>query len=396
KAVDTFSFNVEEGEILGFLGPNGAGKTTTLKLLSGIIYPTEGDAAVMGYVPWKREKEFKRNIAVVMAQKTQLWWDLPANESILLNRYIYDLSEAEYRKNLDRLTDLFNVGDLLPVQVRRLSLGERMKFEIIASLVHNPKVIFLDEPTIGLDVAAQRDMRNFIREYNRKYRTAVYRNSPGPVVLGYTYNQMILYTLLAVFTSNLVSVSMASGIAAEIKNGGYSKYLILPVNHFRYKLAEFMGDKFFNMILIFAGMFFLCLFFVLNGFFELSILKTASYLVVLLAAMLLQFMINYCIAGLAFWMSEIGGVFTIVGVINAIISGGVFPFDIFGPAALAISKLLPFYYTTYFAVNILIGRIGGADVSGGLLVMFVWVLLLSLLIKLVWGKGARKYIAAGG
>ncbi|MDR2135086.1 MAG: ABC-2 family transporter protein [Treponema sp.] len=226
--------------------------------------------------------------------------------------------------------------------------------------------------------------------------TAVYRNSPGSVVLGYTYNQMILYTLLAVFTSNLVSVGMAPGIAAEIKNGGYSKYLILPVNHFRYKLAEFMGDKFFNMVCIFAGMFFLCLLFALNGFFEADVARTASYLVVLIAAMLLQFMISYCISGLAFWMSEIGGVFTIVGVINAIISGGVFPLDIFGPAALAVSKLLPFYYTTYFAVNVLIGRIGGAAVTGGLVVMAVWALLLGLLIKLVWGRGARNYIAAGG
>jgi ABC-2 type transport system permease protein len=226
--------------------------------------------------------------------------------------------------------------------------------------------------------------------------TAVYRNSLGPIVLGYTYNQMILYTLLAVFTSNLVSVGMASSIASEIKNGGYSKYLILPVGHFRYKLAEFMGDKFFNMVLIFAGMFFLCLFFALNGFFEASVLKTASYLVVLLAAMLLQFMINYCIAGLAFWMNETGGVFTIVGVINAIISGGVFPLDIFGEIALVISKLLPFYYTTYFAVNILIGRIDGAAVASGLAVMFFWVLLLGFLIKLVWGRGVHKYIAAGG
>jgi ABC-2 type transport system ATP-binding protein len=173
KAVDNFSFQVEEGEILGFLGPNGAGKTTTLKLLSGIIYPTSGEARVMGFVPWKRENEFKRNIAVVMAQKTQLWWDLPANESILLNRYIYDVSEADYKRNLGRLVELFHVEELLSVQVRRLSLGERMKFEIIASLIHNPKVIFLDEPTIGLDVSAQKDMRNFIREYNREYNATI-------------------------------------------------------------------------------------------------------------------------------------------------------------------------------------------------------------------------------
>jgi ABC-2 type transport system ATP-binding protein len=173
KAVDNFSFTVEEGEILGFLGPNGAGKTTTLKLLSGILYPSDGDALVMGHIPWKREKEFKKKIAVVMAQKTQLWPDLPANESILLNRYIYDLSEADYKQNLNRLVELFHVEELLSVQVRRLSLGERMKFEIITSLIHNPRLIFLDEPTIGLDVVAQRDMRNFIYEYNRENKATI-------------------------------------------------------------------------------------------------------------------------------------------------------------------------------------------------------------------------------
>ncbi|KWX81158.1 multidrug ABC transporter ATP-binding protein [Paenibacillus riograndensis] len=172
-AVKDLSFSVEEGEIVGFLGPNGAGKTTTLKLLSGIIYPTHGDILVNGYIPWNRANLFKKQIAVVMAQKNQLWWDLPANESILLNKHIYEIPDAEYKKTLSDLVEIFGVQDLLAVQVRRLSLGERMKFEIISSLIHRPKVIFLDEPTIGLDLMAQRDMRKFIKDYNKLYKSTV-------------------------------------------------------------------------------------------------------------------------------------------------------------------------------------------------------------------------------
>lgn len=173
EALKSISFEIEEGEIVGFLGPNGSGKTTTMKLLSGILYPTEGNAKVLGYTPWHRINEFKKQFALVMAQKNQLWWDLPANESILLNKYIYELDDKEYRNSLDELTELLDVKELLPVQVRRLSLGERMKIEIIAALIHRPKVIFLDEPTIGLDIIAQRQIRNFFKYYNEQNKTTV-------------------------------------------------------------------------------------------------------------------------------------------------------------------------------------------------------------------------------
>ncbi len=173
QALKDFSFTVSEGEILGLIGANGAGKTTLIKLLSGILYPTEGGAEVLGFTPWERKNAFKHQIGVVMAQKTQLWWDLPAIDSFEVNRYIYELSDAEYRRNLDELITLFHVEKLQKVQVRRLSLGERMKFEIIASLLHNPKVIFLDEPTIGLDVVAQRDMRRFILEYRKNHHATI-------------------------------------------------------------------------------------------------------------------------------------------------------------------------------------------------------------------------------
>ncbi len=173
NAVNNISFEIEEGEVIGFLGPNGAGKTTTLKMLSGILYPTSGNATVMGYVPWERKKEFKMKFSIVMGQKNQLWWDLPACESLHLNKYIYELDDKTFQDTLDELVELLDVKDLLNVQVRRLSLGERMKLEIIAALIHKPKVIFLDEPTIGLDIISQKKIREFLKYYNTQTKTTI-------------------------------------------------------------------------------------------------------------------------------------------------------------------------------------------------------------------------------
>ncbi len=172
-AVRDVSFEVEEGEIVGFLGPNGAGKTTTLKLLSGILHPTSGTARVMGFTPWERKKEYKMNFSIVMGQKSQLWWDLPANESLALNKSIYELSDRAFQATLDELAELLDVRDLLSVQVRRLSLGERMKIELIASLIHRPKIMFLDEPTIGLDLISQKNIRQFIKTYSKQTKTTI-------------------------------------------------------------------------------------------------------------------------------------------------------------------------------------------------------------------------------
>ncbi len=172
-AVRNVSFEIDEGEIVGFLGPNGAGKTTTLKILSGILFPTSGNATVLGYTPWERKKEFKMQFSIVMGQKTQLWWDLPANESLHLNKYIYELSDKDFNYTLSELVELLDVKNLLDVQVRRLSLGERMKMELIASLIHKPKVIFLDEPTIGLDIISQKKIRDFLKYYNQATKTTI-------------------------------------------------------------------------------------------------------------------------------------------------------------------------------------------------------------------------------
>jgi ABC-2 type transport system ATP-binding protein len=172
-AVKEISFSIEEGELVGFLGPNGAGKTTTLKMLSGILYPTSGEAKVLGHIPWKREAAYQKQFALVMGQKNQLWWDLPAMESFILNKEIYEVSDADFKKNLDELVELLDIKDILDVQVRKLSLGQRMKCELVAALLHKPKVLFLDEPTIGLDVVAQKNIRDFIKQYNQKNKTTI-------------------------------------------------------------------------------------------------------------------------------------------------------------------------------------------------------------------------------
>jgi ABC-2 type transport system ATP-binding protein len=167
------SFDIEEGEFVGFLGPNGAGKTTTLKMLSGLIYPTSGTARVAGYNPTKRENAYRRIFALVLGQKNQLWWDLPAIESFNLIRAIYGLAPEQFKTTLDELVSLLDVERKLNVMVRELSLGERMKMELIAALLHRPRVLFLDEPTIGLDVVSQRAVRQFLRDYNRRHRVTI-------------------------------------------------------------------------------------------------------------------------------------------------------------------------------------------------------------------------------
>jgi ABC-2 type transport system ATP-binding protein len=172
-AVDRVSFTVEQGELVGFLGPNGAGKTTTLKMLAGLLHPSGGSARVLGYVPWERQDGYRRQFALLLGQKNQLWWDLPARESLELNGKIYGLPAAVFQRTVDELTDLLAVREKLDVMVRELSLGERMKMELIAALLHQPKVLFLDEPTIGLDVVSQKTVRDFLRQHNARQKTTI-------------------------------------------------------------------------------------------------------------------------------------------------------------------------------------------------------------------------------
>ncbi len=173
KAVDGISFDIKQGEMVGFIGPNGAGKTTTLKMLSGLLYPTSGEVEVLGFTPYKRKPEFLKQISLVMGQKNQLWWDLPAIETFNLNKEIYEVPKDRYKKVVNDLVEMLDLKDVIYQQVRKLSLGQRMKCELVASLIHTPKVLFLDEPTIGLDVVMQKRIREFIKEYNKKYDATV-------------------------------------------------------------------------------------------------------------------------------------------------------------------------------------------------------------------------------
>jgi ABC-2 type transport system ATP-binding protein len=169
-AVDDVSFHIEAGEMVAFLGPNGAGKTTTLKLLSGLIYPTAGEASVLGHIPWKRENAYRRRFSLVMGQKNQLWWDLPAQESFRLHQEIYRIEPAQFQRRMEELVSLLEVRDLVGQPVRELSLGERMRMELIAALLHSPDILLLDEPTIGLDVVSQRRVQEFLKFYQSEQR----------------------------------------------------------------------------------------------------------------------------------------------------------------------------------------------------------------------------------
>lgn len=170
-ALKNISLNINEGEIIGILGENGAGKTTLIKLMVGLLHPTSGSIVIDGYNPWKRNHEFLKKISIVMGQKNQLWWDIPASESFLLNKHIYGIENNKYEKILNELVDYLDVREKIDVQVRRLSLGERMKMEIIAALLHQPKIVLLDEPTLGLDVISQSKIREFVKHYNNEYKT---------------------------------------------------------------------------------------------------------------------------------------------------------------------------------------------------------------------------------
>lgn len=172
-AVNDISFDILEGELVGFIGPNGAGKTTTLKCLSGLLYPTSGSISVLGFTPQHRRPEFQKQFSLVMGQKNQLWWDLPPLESFRLQQAIYDIPLSDYHQTLSQLVQLLGIDPILTTPVRKLSLGERMKCELVAALLHQPQVLFLDEPTIGLDVVMQKVIRDFILDYNRRFKATI-------------------------------------------------------------------------------------------------------------------------------------------------------------------------------------------------------------------------------
>jgi ABC-2 type transport system ATP-binding protein len=216
-AAKDISFHIDEGEFVGFLGPNGAGKTTTLKMLSGLIYPTSGTARVAGFDPTKRENAYRRLFALVLGQKNQLWWDLPAMESFQLLRHIYGIPADQYKATLDELVVLLGVEAKLNVMVRELSLGERMKMELIAALLHRPRVLFLDEPTIGLDIVSQKAVRQFLREYNRKYKVTILLTSHYMADIKELCDRVIvIHKGTKIYDGELVKLESSSGSRKKI------------------------------------------------------------------------------------------------------------------------------------------------------------------------------------
>lgn len=247
-AVDGITFDVAEGEIVGFLGPNGAGKTTTLKMLSGLLFPTAGEVTVLGHMPSKRSKAFLSQITLVMGQRNQLVWDIPALDSFELNRAIYRIPPEDYRRTLDELTELLELGPLLHKPVRNLSLGERMKCEIAAALLHRPKVVFLDEPTIGLDVTMQRRIRTFLGEYNRRFGATVLLTSHymadvealcrRVVVIhhGHLLFDGDLARLVQQFTAHKTIVVQLDGPRANLS--GYGEVISYDDDHFKLRVPK--------------------------------------------------------------------------------------------------------------------------------------------------------------
>jgi ABC-2 type transport system ATP-binding protein len=208
RAVDAVSFEIGPGEVVGFLGPNGAGKTTTLKMLSGLLFPTSGEARVLGHVPSRREKDYLRQMTLVMGNRNQLQWDLPAMDSFELNRAVYRLTREDFVPIRDEMIELLDIGDLVRKPVRQLSLGERMKVEVVGSLLHRPQVLFLDEPTIGLDVTMQKRIRGFIAEYNRRYGATVLLTSHYMAdVVALCRRVIVIHHGRILFDGNLSSLS---------------------------------------------------------------------------------------------------------------------------------------------------------------------------------------------
>ena len=245
-AVNDISFSIEPGELVGFIGPNGAGKTTTLKTLSGLLYPTSGLVRVLDQDPWERKDSFLRSISLVMGQKNQLWWDLPASESFSLNRDIYNIPESVYKRNLKTLVEMLDLGSVLDVQVRKLSLGQRMKAELVAALLHDPKVLFLDEPTIGLDVTMQSQVREFIKTYNRTHDGAIMLTSHYMADVVELCKRVIIISEGSILydgeLSGVISKFSSHKIIEVVLQDGTTKTYKVPRSKVAEKTAKLLSD----------------------------------------------------------------------------------------------------------------------------------------------------------
>jgi len=225
KAVEDISFSINEGELVGFIGPNGAGKTTTLKCLSGLLYPTKGKISVLGFTPFDRKVEFLKKISFVIGQRNQLWWDLPAMDTFLLNKEVYDIPQQWFNEVVYDLAKRLDIIDLLHIPVRKLSLGQRMKMELIASLIHSPQVLFLDEPTIGLDVMMQKTMREFLLEYNQQYKATILLTSHYMKDIEELCKRVIIINKGKILYDGLLSEIVRKTVPYKLIKVVFSKYV---------------------------------------------------------------------------------------------------------------------------------------------------------------------------
>lgn len=226
--------------------------------------------------------------------------------------------------------------------------------------------------------------------------TAIFNNAPNDIIMNYTYHQMILYTVISIFVSTLLSVNIHWGIAQDIKNGTLSKYLILPVSYLFYKVFQFIGSKLSDSILVGFSLFLVIILFQVKKVIAINLPLAGIFLLVAVMALILQFLIYYCISGIAFWIGDCGGIFTVVNVIASIISGAVFPLDIFGEPIVKISQLFPFYYITYFPTNVILGKATEGEMVKAIVMIGLWILVLTFFMRFIWKKGMKRYIAAGG
>lgn len=226
--------------------------------------------------------------------------------------------------------------------------------------------------------------------------TAIFQNSQNEIIMNYTYNQMILYTIISIFVSTLLAVNIHWGIAQDIKNGTLSKYLVLPINYLFYKVFQFIGSKLSETFLVGVGMALIVFVFHVKGVVTINSLQIGLFVLIAVMALFLQFLIYYCISGIAFWIGDCGGIFTVINVISLIISGSIFPLDIFGEPVVKISQLFPFYYITYFPTNVIIGKATGSEIVRSAFMIGAWILIMAFCINFIWKKGMKRYIAAGG
>ncbi len=364
EAVREISFQIQEGEMVGFLGPNGAGKTTTLKMLSGILHPTGGQASVLGFIPWERRKAFKMQFAIVMGQKAQLWWDLPANESLYLNKCIYEVDDKTYQATLAEMTELLDVKDLLNVQVRRLSLGERMKMELIAALIHKPRLIFLDEPTIGLDILSQRKIREFFKYYNQEKKATV--------------------TLTAVY-AGLFMINMYR-LRSKIKDGELDLLLTKPVS-LQFMATLRQADLTIFSVDLIAGGIMVAIAWARLGI-PFTFFTVGGYLGFMVISSLVSYSLFLLPQVLSFWLMNTSAIAEIT---DSFWDFNNMPMDIYNSTIRQIGVfILPIFVISNFPPMFVLDKMP--------LIYLAWSFLLPMLlllaVRLLWKRGLRSYASA--